>query len=228
MLPGTGGWNPGRVQRDLAEGLAVTWVGTSTTTAEVGKSLARFDPEVLVLSGWNNPLYRSQVCDSRFSRAIRILAIDNQRKPGFRQAGGRLLLRRLLRRFHGVMVPGERSWQFARYLGFDEAQIIRGTYGIDFTSFHRTARGERSGFLFVGRYLELKGVDLLLEAYRRYRSKVDDPWELAFCGKGPLGILLEREPASPISGSCKPSELPEVMASTAVFVLPSRVEPWAK
>lgn len=226
----------GNVAFDLsiAGGIDVCWIKKQDGETEVREVLTEFDPNVLIVSGWNNPLYRSVVLSSEFDEATKIIAIDNQRKPGVRQLAGRLAYAKLLKKFNGIMVPGERSWQFARYLGFTEGQIIRGTYGIDFPLFNQASKfrkhstKSRKGFVFIGRYVEVKGIGILIKAYKIYRERVDDPWTLTLCGKGPLGNLLANEEGVNDLGFVQPGKMPSVLAEHGAFVLPSIVEPWGQ
>jgi glycosyltransferase involved in cell wall biosynthesis len=131
-----------------------------------------------------------------------------------------------------VFVPGERSYQYARFLGVPEDRIRRGTYGVDCDAFAPIlARRERGGdwprsFLFMGRYQRAKGLDVLVPAYAAYRSLVRDPWPLVCCGKGELAGLLRGVPGIEDRGFVQPADQPELLAGQGVFVLASRFDPW--
>ena len=68
-----------------------------------------------------------------------VMAMDNPLRTDWRgrarQTLGRIKLRRYLARISRVIVPGERSWQYARFLGFAESRIRRGNYGADAAAF---------------------------------------------------------------------------------------------
>ena len=207
----------------IADGIDICWIKNQGSEDIVREVLADFDPNVLVISGWNNPLYRSIALSSHFSGVTKIVAIDNQRKSGLRQFVGRLMYTRLLKKFDGIMVPGERSWQFARYLGFEEQQILRGTYGIDYPLFAQNAQVQeppnstRKGFVFIGRCVEVKGIDVLVKAYRIYRERVENSWDLTVCGKGPLeGMLVDEEGVNHL-GFVQPNQMPAILAEHGVF-----------
>ena len=82
-------------------------------------------------------------------------------------------------------------------------------------------------FVFVGRFIESKGVPVLAAAYRRYRSRVCDPWPLTCYGSGPLSHILEAEQGVIVEGFIQPKSLPTKLAEAACLVLPSSFEPWA-
>jgi glycosyltransferase involved in cell wall biosynthesis len=92
---------------------------------------------------------------------------------------------------------------------------------------------ERSGFivpgrpryLFVGRFIERKGIDVLLAAFRRV-----DRGELWLAGDGPLRPYVEDEAKGDsrirILGYADDESLPELYRQADVLVVPSLFEPW--
>ena len=214
-------------------GVNIHWTKSHDSPAQLADTFGNFRPDVIVISGWNNAKYRAIARSARFSQATKILAIDNQYSASWRQSLGRLACWRLFQSFAGIMVPGERSWQLARFLGFAEPQIIRGTYGIDYESFRRAHESRRNSswphqFAFVGRLVEAKGIDILVSAYEEYRRRVSSPWTLTVCGKGGRASLLENQPGITHRGFVQPRDLPDVLADHGAFILPSRNEPWGQ
>jgi len=160
------------------------------------------------------------------------MGLDTPWRATLKQHLGRLALRRYVRRFEQVFVPGERAWQYARRLGATESRIRRGLYGVDFDGLaplydERAAAppGWPRRFLFVGRYHPDKGLPTLVDAYARYRSAVADPWPLTTCGAGPLESLLRGEGIENL-GFRQPTEVRDEMRRGGVFVLASHVDPW--
>jgi glycosyltransferase involved in cell wall biosynthesis len=219
--------------KETYAGVNIHWTSPHDSTAHLAGTIGNFHPDVIVISGWNNAKYRAIARSTQFSQATKILAIDNQYSASWRQSLGRLACWRLFQSFAGIMVPGERSWQLARFLGFAESQIIRGTYGIDYDSFKRAHDSRRQSswprqFAFVGRLVEAKGIDILVSAYQEYRRRVSSPWTLTVCGKGPQQSLLKNQPGIEHRGFVQPRDLPDVLADHGAFVLPSRNEPWGQ
>lgn len=68
-------------------------------------------------------------------------------------------------------------------LGLHNATIIHNAYNSQL--FKITNTGKRAGFVFVGRLVTEKGVDLLLEAYKLYSVRSSNPWGLTIIGDGP-------------------------------------------
>lgn len=86
-----------------------------------------------------------------------------------------------------------------------------------------------STFLYLGRLVRAKGVDVLIRAFSAARSQVDDA-SLLIAGDGPLRTELEREASQTkgvrFTGAYDPSTLTELLVAADVFVLPSVYEPW--
>jgi glycosyltransferase involved in cell wall biosynthesis len=128
-----------------------------------------------------------------------------------------------------LWVTGERQRQLAWKLGYRGKRCWSGMYCCDHARFAEAAEmtGERNpAFLYVGRYVQAKGLDVLLEAYGRYRKTVQNPWNLVCAGAGPLKDQLQGQPGVEDLGFVQPAELPALMARHSAFVLPSRKEPW--
>ena len=190
-------------------------------------------PDVLVVPGWFWKPYRDLVHEAHRHGIPVIMTMDTSLGFTARQLLGRWARAGYFRKISGVFVPGERANQLARWLGFAESQIRVGSYGFDYPLFAGCldARLAQTGgwprsFLFVGRYVERKGLDTLLEAYDRYRHGTDDPWALACCGQGPLEPQNKATPGITSHGFVQPEALPSVMVKSGAFVLPSRFEAW--
>ena len=82
-------------------------------------------------------------------------------------------------------------------------------------------------FLFVGRFVECKGLDQLAKAYELYRNRVRDPWPLICCGSGPLESELRGRRGIHLEGFIQPDRLSEKLASAGCFILPSTLENWS-
>ena len=191
-------------------------------------------PDVLFLSGWQHRPYARLAFDPALRDVRRLMLIDNAYRGDLRQRIGRIALRPYLSRLQGVFVPGERSWQYARWLGVPEAEIHRGTYGVDWSGlgplWDRRSREVEAGwpraFLFAGQYLHRKGIDLLVRAYAGYRDRVEEPWPLHVAGDGPEQERLRGRPGITDHGFVQPDAMAELRAASAAFVLPSRSDAW--
>jgi glycosyltransferase involved in cell wall biosynthesis len=90
---------------------------------------------------------------------------------------------------------------------------------------HRVPAPGQMRYLFVGRFIESKGLDVLLEAFRRL-----DRGELWIAGDGPLRATVEAaavpNPRIRLLGHLDGAALAEVYPQSDVLVVPSLYEPW--
>jgi glycosyltransferase involved in cell wall biosynthesis len=193
--------------------------------------LEEFRPDALLVISWHVGGYRRAARRWR-GRALRILCMDNQWWGRPKQWGGVLSSRWLIRPTYDVaFVAGERQAEFARRLGLPAERLIWGMYTGDYPRYAAVAAG-RSGalppeaFLYVGRLVPDKAIDVLAEGYRRYRATVADPWPLVVAGAGPDGHHLDGVAGVDRHGFVQPHDLPALFAEAGCLVLPSRFEPW--
>lgn len=187
-----------------------------------------YAPDAVLVAGWLSPTYRSFITNSLPGNVPVIMGVDTPWREHPRQRLTRFRFRRYLHRVNHVLAAGERSYAYAKHLGFEDRQVSTGLYAWDEDLQHRVGelrQGKAQGWLFVGRYVPEKGVATLAAAYRRYRAAVSDPWPLTCCGAGPLKEAL-RGPGIVDRGFVSPDDLPQEFAANAVFVLPSVYEPW--
>ena len=151
--------------------------------------------------------------------------MDNQWRRTAKQIVGVLVFRTMWRNlFDAAFVPGPRQYAFARLLGFGDDRIHLGYYSCDVDLFSGvTPQAVTKRWLYVGRSAPEKGLDILIPAYRRYRSAVTDPWPLMLVG---LREAVEHEPGVECVGFVQPEDLPTVFGQATALVLPSRFEPY--
>ena len=192
--------------------------------------LETFQPNLILTCSWAHPHYR-RLCRRWRGRAVRAMHMDNQWLGTSKQWAGVVVSPILVKPTTDyAFVPGERQARFARRLGFAPNRIIRPSLTGDATMFTPLAvrpLDERRKFLFVARVAPEKGVDVMVEAYKAYRLRTDDPWPLVVCGTGRLAHLLERVEGIEVRGFVQPTDLPAVFGESACMVLPSLFEPYA-
>lgn len=190
--------------------------------AERGKLKARVEdeivdwkPDALIICGWARELPPYLAASERLRAIPKILCCDMPWEWKVRKFAARFVLWRRLRRFRKIMVPGAAAAKYARWLGFAERDIIRGEYAIDVRRFALDGSDgdgrRRKGFLFVGRKVPEKGVEVLTRAYEIYRKSAepgDEAWELD------------------VPEWIDPKDVPQAMRGHACLVLPSHREPW--
>lgn len=194
--------------------------------------LQSFRPDLILASNWHNSGYRAALKYFEKS-AVRIFGMDNQWMGSAKQWLGVFTSRLYLHPIcDAVFVAGERQVQFARKLGFSQNKILRGIYSCDhekFAEIHRDRQNlklDPCSFVYVGRLSSAKGVDVLVEAYRRYSMMVPQPWGLKCYGAGPLTNLLEGVEGIEYRGFCQPENLPHELSMSSCLILPSTFEAW--
>lgn len=159
------------------------------------------------------------------------------------------LIRQVKRLIHrnvdAAFIPAPSHKQYYQKLNFPEDRIIYGMNAVDNEYFsavadkirHKpvafpiTKRLPENYFLFVGRFLQRKGIDNLINAYNRYRMTcVEEAWSLVLIGKGPafdyMSRLAENNANIIFAGPQYGNDLCVYYAMASVFVCPSVSEPW--
>lgn len=206
-----------------------------TSYTAIKQAVLETQPDMILVAGWAHPPYVRLIHDPSFANVRFVIGADTPIRFDFRQFVARLKIGRLLRRADAICVPGERGFQVMRYWKVPGRKIARLLYGIDYELFSKdtawrwdTALPWPKRFTFAGRYAAIKGVDVLVDAYRRYRESVSEPWPLTVCGTGPMNALFQGQPGIEDLGFTQPDYLGDVMRRTGVFVLPSRLDPWGQ
>ncbi len=201
------------------------------TTRDIRREVTDFGPDGVYISGWADRAYMSVARECKERGIPVILGLDAQWTGSLKQRLGCATAKWWLHPAVNIIwTPGERQAQLAGHLGYRGANCWYGVYSCDwraFSSISDIPAKRLDSFLFVGRYVEEKGISDLLSAYTSYRSKVANPWPLYCVGTGPLKHRLRGVAGVTDLGFVDPENLPAVMGQYGgVFVLPSRVEPW--
>lgn len=197
------------------------------------KNLAlKISPDIIYVSGWIDKDY-VRVC-KQFRKSIPVLVgFDNQWKGTLKQHAATLVSRQvLLSIFTHCFVPGNRQIQFAKRLGFSEKNILTGLYTANvslFSKYYEQFREEKEKyfphrFIYVGRYLEFKGIEDLWQAFIQLQSESPSDWELWCLGTGAIKPI--EYPKIKHFGFVQPKEMSKYIGEAGVFVLPSHFEPW--
>lgn len=189
------------------------------------------DPEsdVVLVGGWRDRRYLWEAWRARRRGAVTIILFDTQPKPTLQYRIGKHVAGPLLRRvFDGAFVSGPRQMEVARAFGFPEHAVQPGMYTAPLPELPSLTADARRGFVLVGRLVAVKGIDVFLDAYRRYRSTTSEPWPATVVGQGPLlGDLSAAAPEGvTFTGWCAPDDVLAHLASAGCFVSSSRLEPW--
>lgn len=187
-----------------------------------------FRPDILLSCGWSTPF--CHLVGETPIKTKKIFCFDMPWEWRLRKIVARWILWKYLRNFDIAFVPGARTSKYARWLGFKH--IVEGSNPSGWERFHSTAKcnkvkgntGPCRCFLFAGRFVKNKGIDILCSAYKQYRQIVPCPWGLDLVGSG--GELPSLTEGVNVVGFVAPKDMPQVFAKHGAFVLPSRWEPW--
>lgn len=199
------------------------------SAAEITDCVRHFGAEILQIAGWMDRGYLAAARQLRKLGIPVIAGSDTQYSGSLRQKVASVVSPWYLKNAIDVLwVTGERQRVFADKLGYRGRLCWTGMYCCDFEKFALAGKSNARNptFLFVGRYVEAKGLDVLVRAYREYRMRTPVPWRLQCVGTGPLKSTLRGIEGLDDLGFVQPDELPEIMSHASVFVLPSRKEPW--
>ncbi len=190
--------------------------------------VAALSPSIIVCSGWIDRGYLD-VCRNMRARSRTVLALDNQ-PPVNLKSWLSLIRSRLFYKslFHFAWVPGDLQVQYAGMLGFSEKEIFQGFYAIDSTKYkriyeHRPALPFPKRFVYMGRYVDYKGIRELWQAFATARVP---GWELWCAGHGPLFDKRMVHDGINHLGFVQPAEIDTFVGQGGVFILPSHKEPW--
>ena len=208
----------------------------------INKKIKEFNPDAIIVSGWKDFLYLN-TCRN-FKRKIQIiLTFDTQSERGFNKEFFRgkfissiitIFLKIYLKNKVDVAwVPGQRQIDFAKKLGFKKENCWSGVYSCDLDKYSKINilrnkpenKIKQKSFLFVGRYVDEKGLSVLFDAYKYYQSNNKTPWKLICAGGGNFpfeNTLMKIENR----GFIQPKNLDELFLTSSALILPSKFEPW--
>lgn len=187
------------------------------------------EPCLIICSGWSNTKYVDTVKYFK-SKIDCILAMDNQWHGTLKQYFGILYSIFFIKPlFKKIWVPGLPQKQYAQKLGFKSKDIFQGWYVANFNNFLTSNLSKNKfnkRFVFVGRYIEIKGLKELVSAFINLKNECPNTWELHCIGTGYLENKLEYHKDIVHHGFLQPSELKKEANQGGVFCLPSHFEPW--
>ncbi|MEA4966626.1 MAG: glycosyltransferase, partial [Bacteroidaceae bacterium] len=138
--------------------------------------------------------------------------------------------------FSHAWVAGPYQYEYAKRLGFKNTEIIHNSLSADLNLFNEVyerninnkVKNIPHSFLYVGRFEDIKGVDILVKAWDNLKkSELTKDWELTIIGNGSLKNQLSHYSSVQILDFMQPEQLREKIGEYGCFVLPSRKEQWS-
>jgi glycosyltransferase involved in cell wall biosynthesis len=202
----------------------------NSNRGELKQLLAQINPTAIVCSGWMDSDYNAMA--KAYCRQIPVvLTLDNWWTGSLKQWLAVLTSPFFIHRhFNRAWVPGAPQQHFAEKLGFQDQKLATGFYCADpgpFEKIHeiRKNRQPSKKLLYIGRYLDVKGIQELWSAFERLSDDFPE-WELHCIGTGDLWDKRTIHPKIVHHGFKQPDELAAHLEDAACFVMPSKKEPW--
>ena len=192
-------------------------------------------PELVYVSGWMDKGYLKAAKVIKQSNVPVVCGLDNHWRGDIRQKVATWISPFFLKnKFTHAFVPGIYQYEFARRLGFAPNQILTGMYSADLKLFdsvyHNSSLSKKESyphnFLYVGRLIELKGIEELYQAFQKLTDEKKHDWTLTLVGSGNLTEKWTENPKVTIKDFVQPDELATLAVDAGCFILPSRNEPW--
>ncbi|MCI0337214.1 MAG: glycosyltransferase family 4 protein [Acidobacteria bacterium] len=161
---------------------------------------------------------------------------------GMKRVFKRWWLRQVTRRAAALITIGQANRMFWESYGARTEQLFEARFAVDNEYYAQASEARKAEsvalraklgltdkvvFLFVGRLLKRKNVDLIIRAVQRLK---DHYVALVIAGTGEerdsLKALADGDPRVIFAGAVEPDELPLYYATADVIVLPASQEPW--
>ena len=219
---------------DLADGVELYSRKKYNNQADLFETIRRISPDKIICSGWVDSVYL-KICSNYKTKIPTILALDNQWNGSFKQILGTLIAPFFLRtKFSHAWVPGDKQYRYAEKLGFESDHIEKGFYTANVELFHKfylqNKEAKEQNFpkviLYVGRYVEHKGIFDLWRAFLETNEETVSDWELWCVGTGQEFENRMKHKSIKHFGFLQPKDMNEVISKSGVYILPSHFEPW--
>jgi glycosyltransferase involved in cell wall biosynthesis len=198
------------------------------------KFLKNRSPDIVVVCGWFSIYYLIFCFYFRLKNTQVVLVCDNVWSNIFRQKVVKYLsiFKISYIFFSKVWIPGPPSLSFVKNLGFKDKDILMHFHPANIKIFSKDFKKNLiikkkkypKNFLFVGRFVEKKGLKTLIEAWKNLKDKKG--WRLQIIGSGDLDIDIKNIEAVSILKFTKHNKMIKLLKSIGCFVCPSYLEEW--
>jgi glycosyltransferase involved in cell wall biosynthesis len=194
----------------------------------------KIDPDIIYISGWMDKGYMYIVKFFRKKGINVVTAFDDKWKGTLRQKVGSLYFKITLKSLYShAWVTGPYQYEYAKKFGFKNENIIYDMLSGNSDLFNQGMsylEGKKKcfpkAFLYVGNFRHVKGTDILVEAFKKYRREYNGDWKLICVGNGDYKCLLEGDPDIEIICFSAQETLVKLTEKSGVFILPSRQDQW--
>ena len=198
------------------------------------KFLKKRSPDIVVVCGWISIYYLIYCLYFRLKNTQVVLICDNVWQNTFRQKIAKYfcILKINFFFFSKVWIPGPPSLSFVKNLGFKEKDILLHFHPANIKMFSKDLKKKLiikkrkypKKFIFLGRFVEKKGLKILIEAWKNLKDKKG--WHLQIIGSGDIDFDIKNIQAISLSKFMEHNKLIKLFKSVGCFVCPSYLEEW--
>lgn len=216
--------------------------------AGVIRALDRINPDAVAIHSYSFPDARACLYWCRSNRRIAVMMNDSKEDDVPRSRPRERLKSLLVQQYDAALLAGTPHRAYFEKLGVPPEAIFYGYDVVDNDYFARESSRMRTDrhalrhlpgldddtpyFLSVGRFVGVKNLDGLLQAYREYRRSTPEPWRLILVGDGPRRPQLERYVQDEnldgvvFAGFRQIEDLPAYYGNAGALILPSHKDTW--
>ncbi len=205
------------------------------TLTSIYKFIRKIDPDIIVISGWQDKFYLLITCYLKIKGYKIIAGLDQRWKGTIKQYISQFIgfLGFFRFCFNGIWIPGIPQYLYAKKIGFSDNQIRFDLYSCDTQIFDSknslVALNQNNSkikrFIFLGRFEKIKGLTELKEAWSKFHPNSND-WTLTLIGNGSLKESFINIPGVIVIDFLQPLELVKEMYNGGILILPSNDEAW--
>lgn len=191
-------------------------------------------PILIYCTGWGDKDYL-RICQKYRRNIPTVMGFDNPWKGTIKQKLFTSISKFILKKyFSKIWVPGLLQFEYARRLGFCKEDIIFNLYtannylfnsGFELSFADKLANYPKT-MVFVGRFLDWKGISELYSEFSKLTLEQKNGWKLHLIGNGPLKKILLPSSDVIITDFMPPEELLYIATQSGFLCLPSWQEHW--
>ena len=202
---------------------------TEYNLAKLAQLAQEIEPDLIYVVGWMDLDYLRITRKWRVRGIPVVVGFDDVWIGNVRQQLGSLIMKTVGKLFFShAFVSFALQYEFAKRMGFEDENIISNLLSCDTSLFHGSqAKLPTKGmsyphrFVYIGRFSEEKGIDVLVEAFKLYCNEFSGSWDLLCVGGGNLRNLLEGVENLRVLDFVDQKDMLSIFDESGVFIMPS-------
>jgi len=212
-----------------AESITIVSAKTPKLYQFIVREYENSKPNIVYVSGWNYKIYRKIGRYFKRENVKVLMGMDNHYTGDLKQFVFKIGGRKWIKSFASLIwVAGANQYEYAVKLGFRTNEIVTGLYSADDSVFNQVENIEKREkiILFVGRLVEFKQANVLVDVFREVNSQLKEKWKLLIVGNGPQKREIQQDEFVRVLNFLQPGDLVNLTKKASVFCLPSTRENW--